>query len=112
MQLPWVARMAVDLLAERVTALESALADERSRYERLVERMAEMQRAGFVAAQPSSPPQKPPRLPASVELAIADHMDPKGAAGRETARLARARLKQGDPEESVVAWVHRGAGEA
>lgn len=112
MRLPWVARTAIDLMAERVTALEAALADERARYERLVDKMADMQRAGFVASQPVGPPPKAPRLPASVELAIASHMDPKGASGRETARLARAMLKNGDPEEQVVAWVHRGAGEA
>lgn len=111
MQLPWVARVAVDLLTERVQALETALATERDRYDRLVAKMGEMQRAGFVAPAPSPEPVplKRPLTP-RIEAAIADLMHPRGVHGRATAQRAKEWLEAGDEEGLIIARIQAGAG--
>lgn len=111
MRLPWVARLAVDLLQERVRSLESALAAERDRYDRLVAKMGEMQRAGFVPPPPAVEAVAPKRpLTPKIEAAIADLMHPRGVHGRATAQRAREWLEAGADENEVLARIHAGAG--
>lgn len=111
MKLPWVARLAVDLLQERVRDLETALATERDRYDRLVAKMGEMQRAGFVAPAPPLEAVAPKRvLTPRIEAAIADLMHPRGVHGRATAQRAREWLEAGEDEDQIIARIQAGAG--
>lgn len=116
MRLPWSGPSAADIVRTVMQAeihrLTADLAIERDRYTALVRDMQALQRQGFTPPAPTvAPGPDPNRLHPDIELAIAEHMNPRGSAGRDTAELARQWIAAKVPVEDIVSRIHRGAGD-
>lgn len=125
MRLPWIARGEYDRLwllcqdaqdAAAASRLDLAqvrqdLATERDRYERLVDKMAELQRAGFTSREPVRYQSEAPSLPEPILAAIVAR---GGGLGSETGRLltgyALAELAAGKSAEQVETAIWDGEG--
>lgn len=125
MRLPWVSRAELDRsqfeiedlrgdalaatkLAER---LADDLATERDRYERLVEKMADLQRAGFTAREPVRYQPSTPDLPEPVLAAILARSPGVGSEiGRQLVSYAVTALADGQTPEQVETAIWNGEG--
>lgn len=91
-----------------VNALMAELEAERARYERLVERLAALQREGFRAPANTGPVvELAPDLPVAVAQAL-DAVDP-GGHDRETRRWALRQVEAGMDEADLVAAIRAGS---
>lgn len=119
MTLPWVARSVADFWRDaalkgdvRTADLAAQLAEERARYERLVDRLTTMQRAGFVAREGAGYTDTTAPLPEEVHAAILGRTPGMGSdVGRQLMAFAVQELAAGREAKDVAASIWNGGGE-